>query len=63
LDAPGCVGDRLHTDAIGASKAGLAGIWIDRDHTATPAQLAEADSAGVGVIHSLAELPDLLPAL
>lgn len=56
------VGDRLHTDAIGASAAGLAGIWLDRPGTATEAQLAEASAAGVRVIRTLADLPPLLPS-
>lgn len=54
------VGDRLHTDAIGARGAGLGGVWIDRAGSATAAQLAEAAAAGAPVIHSLAELPALL---
>jgi len=57
------VGDRLHTDALGAVAAGLRGVWLDRSHTATAAEMAEADSAGVRVIHSLDELAPLLPAL
>ena len=54
------VGDRLHTDAIGATDAGLRGIWIDRLGAATDAELAEADAAGVPVIRTLDELPALL---
>jgi putative hydrolase of the HAD superfamily len=54
------VGDRLHTDAIGASRAGLLGVWLDRPGTATPAQLAGAAAERVPVIRSLAELPALL---
>jgi putative hydrolase of the HAD superfamily len=53
------VGDRLRTDAIGAARAGITGVWLNRG-TATPAELAEADAAGVQIIHSLAELPALL---
>lgn len=56
------VGDRLHTDAVGAARAGLLGVWIDRPGTATPEQRAEADAAGVTVIRTLAELPALLAA-
>jgi putative hydrolase of the HAD superfamily len=55
------VGDRLQTDAIGAIRAGLHGIWIDR-LGATPTELAEAAAAGVPVITRLAELPALLNA-
>ena len=57
------VGDRFRTDALGAVAAGLAGVWLDRASSATPAEKAEADSAGVHIIHSLDELPPLLPAL
>jgi len=54
------VGDRLHTDAIGAAHAGLRGVWLDRHRLATAAQLAESAAEGVPLIHSLAELPALL---
>ncbi|MEO5921583.1 MAG: HAD family hydrolase [Pseudolysinimonas sp.] len=54
------VGDRLHTDAIGAARAGLRGVWIDRHGLATPAQLAEARAEDIPRIRSLAELPALL---
>lgn len=54
------VGDRLQTDAIGAVSAGLAGVWIDRSGAASAAELGVAASAGVRVIHSLAELPALV---
>ena len=54
------VGDRLQTDAIGATSAGLAGVWIDRSSAASAAELDAAAAAGVRVIHSLAELPTLL---
>lgn len=54
------VGDRLHTDAIGAARAGLLGVWIDRPGTGTPEQLAEAAAEGVSVIRTLGELPTLL---
>ncbi|HLU63435.1 MAG TPA: HAD family hydrolase [Protaetiibacter sp.] len=54
------VGDRLHTDAIGASRAGLLGVWIDRRGLATPEQLAEAEREDVPVIRGLAELAELL---
>ncbi|MDQ1555764.1 MAG: putative hydrolase of the superfamily [Actinomycetota bacterium] len=55
------VGDRLHTDAIGAARAGLAGVWLTRG-IAAGAQLAEAAAEGAHVIRSLAELPALLAA-
>lgn len=54
------VGDRLHTDAIGATHAGLLGVWIDRLGTATEDELAGAAAEGVPVIRSLSELPALL---
>jgi putative hydrolase of the HAD superfamily len=54
------VGDRLHTDAIGAARAGLLGVWIDRPGLATDEQRAEAAHEGVAVIRGLAELPALL---
>lgn len=54
------VGDRLHTDAIGAARAGMLGVLIDRRGVATAEQLAEAAAEGVHVIRSLDELPALL---
>jgi len=54
------VGDRLHTDAIGASEAGMLGVWLDRGAAATAAELDHARGAGVRVIHSLDELPGFL---
>jgi putative hydrolase of the HAD superfamily len=53
------IGDRLHTDAIGAIRAGLEGIWVDR-FGASATELSEAAGAGVKVVRSLAELPPLL---
>ena len=54
------IGDRLHTDAIGASAAGLLGVWLDRDGTASTDELDEARASGARVIASLNELPALL---
>lgn len=54
------VGDRLQTDAIGAASAGLTGVWLDREHTATRAELARATASGVSIISTLVELPPLL---
>ena len=54
------IGDRLRTDAIGAAEAGLTGVWLDRDATATADDLAAAETAGAQVIRTLAELPPLL---
>lgn len=50
--APGAaayVGDRLTTDALGASAAGLLGVWLDRAGRATQEQLATCRAAGVPV--------------
>ncbi|MGN6762279.1 MAG: HAD family hydrolase [Leifsonia sp.] len=57
------VGDRLRTDAIGAARAGLTGIWLNR-RDAVPAFEDEMDAlaAGVRTIRSLAELAPLLTA-
>ena len=54
------VGDRLHTDAIGAASAGLRGIWLNRAGTMTDADAAAVAESGVTVIGSLADLPALL---
>jgi putative hydrolase of the HAD superfamily len=54
------IGDRLSTDALGASAAGLLGVWLDRPGAATDEKLASAHAAGVPVIRSLAEVPALL---
>jgi putative hydrolase of the HAD superfamily len=54
------VGDRLHTDAIGAANAGLMGIWLDRAGAASVEERALASAAGVAVIHSLSEVQGLV---
>jgi putative hydrolase of the HAD superfamily len=54
------VGDRLHTDAIGASAAGLTGVWLLRERAASTDELAEAAASGSHVIASLDELGGLL---
>ncbi|MHA6667283.1 HAD family hydrolase [Homoserinimonas sp. A447] len=55
------IGDRLQTDARGAVDAGLTGVWLDRGVVVPdPGEVAEAQAAGVLVIRSLAELPQLL---
>jgi putative hydrolase of the HAD superfamily len=46
------VGDRLQTDAIAATSAGLHGIWLNRDNDPTPARPP--------AIKTLMELPALL---
>ena len=55
------VGDRLRTDAIGAARAGLIGVWVNRTG-ATPdaVEAAEAEAAGVLEVHGLDELASLL---
>jgi putative hydrolase of the HAD superfamily len=59
------VGDRLRTDAIGAARAGLVGVWVNRhDDPLSADDDAEAAALGVMRIRSLAELPDaLIPRL
>ena len=54
------IGDRLTTDALGASAAGLLGVWLDRAGSATAEELATCRAAGVPVIRSLDEVPGLL---
>lgn len=54
------VGDRLHTDAIGAAAAGLRGVWLERSGAAPATQLAEASAAGARVIRTLDEVDGLL---
>ena len=54
------VGDRLHTDAIGAASAGLRGVWLNRAGEISAAEAADVAAAGVSVISTLAELPALL---
>jgi len=54
------IGDRLATDALGASAAGLLGVWLDRAGRATDEQLGLARAAGVPVIRSLDAVPGLL---
>ncbi|WP_084693153.1 HAD family hydrolase [Actinomadura atramentaria] len=46
------VGDRLDTDARGALRAGLHGVWLDRS--------GAGPDAGVPRITTLADLPDLI---
>ena len=55
------VGDRLGTDAVGAARAGLTGVWIDRyGAEVSEAERAAADEIGVLRITGLAELPAAL---
>ncbi|MGO2658655.1 HAD family hydrolase [Mycetocola reblochoni] len=66
------IGDRLRTDAIGAARAGLHGVWLTRgevdasalghgDAAPSPAQIdAEVAAAGVRRVSSLDEFTALL---
>ena len=50
------VGDRLETDAIGAARAGLQGVRLNRSGDATAPEEAAAAASGVSIIRSLDEL-------
>lgn len=55
------VGDRLRTDAIGAARAGLTGVWLNRRGDVPSADdAADATAAGVIELSSLDELPGAL---
>lgn len=58
------VGDELHADALGASRAGLTGVWLDRPGwRGRPVRPEEVDGAreeGVRRIESLRELSGAL---
>lgn len=47
------IGDRLSTDAVGSSRAGMRGVWLNRDREGEP-------PSSVAMISSLCELPALL---
>jgi putative hydrolase of the HAD superfamily len=58
------VGDRPRTDAVGAARAGLTGVWLNRAAVVLPDdEAAEARAAGVHEIAGLAELAATLLAL
>jgi putative hydrolase of the HAD superfamily len=60
-DQAAYVGDRLGTDAIGAARAGLTGVWIDRvEASVSERERAEAEELGVRRITTLADLPATL---
>jgi putative hydrolase of the HAD superfamily len=60
-DEAAYVGDRLRTDAIGAARAGLTGVWLNRrDAVPSPDDERDALAVGVRTIRSLAGLPPLL---
>jgi putative hydrolase of the HAD superfamily len=55
------VGDRLRTDAIGAARAGLTGVWLNRTgETPDPSDAVDARSARVQEIRTLTALPPVL---
>jgi putative hydrolase of the HAD superfamily len=54
------VGDRFETDAIGASRAGLTGVWVDRLGVATASQTVAAATSGVSIVRDLSAVPALL---
>jgi putative hydrolase of the HAD superfamily len=56
------VGDRLETDALGAARAGLRGVWVDRNATRSTEDSRAARASGVVAIASLGELAALLCA-
>ncbi|RCW39148.1 putative hydrolase of the HAD superfamily [Halopolyspora algeriensis] len=53
------VGDRLDQDALGATHAGMHGVWLNRRDTARRS-VAETPPEGVSTITGLDELPELL---
>jgi len=60
-DACAYIGDRLRTDALGATQAEMLGIWLDRGTgVAGPSDLDEARRLGVPVLTGLDGLPALL---
>ncbi|GAA4627184.1 HAD family hydrolase [Cellulomonas oligotrophica] len=58
------VGDELDVDARAAAAAGLVGVWVDRPGPrrvpVTDEDVAAARAAGVHVVRSLDELPEVL---
>jgi putative hydrolase of the HAD superfamily len=57
------VGDRLATDAIGAARAGLTGVWLDRIGASVPEELAALARESLVIrVASLAGLPAALPS-
>ena len=54
------VGDRLDTDAIGAARAGLRGVWLDRSGPASHDDRQRAAASAVSLVATLDELPALL---
>ncbi|WP_375401471.1 HAD family hydrolase [uncultured Amnibacterium sp.] len=55
------VGDRLGTDALGAARAGLGGVWLNRIGVVpTDAERTEAEEFGVRTATTLTEVASLL---
>lgn len=56
------IGDRFITDAVGAVRAGLIGVWLNRHGPVASEAMVEADAAASAVLEitSLDELPALL---
>lgn len=58
------VGDELDIDAVGAVRAGLIGVWVDRAGPrrvpVSTEQILAAQSAGVHVVRSLSEVPGIV---
>lgn len=52
------IGDRLHTDAIGAQSAGMRGVWLNRGGQQDTEGVAE--ESGVLRLASLADVPELV---
>lgn len=50
------VGDRLNTDAIGASRAGLLGVWLNRSGAVTAGETREVRDANIRTISTLTAL-------
>jgi putative hydrolase of the HAD superfamily len=53
------VGDHLSVDAVGATEAGLYGVWLQRDPCDTEGA-ARARELGIPVVTSLSQVPALL---
>ena len=53
------VGDRFETDAVGAARAGLTGVWLDRRGAASADERREAAASGISIVTSLSEIPQL----
>ncbi|WP_442935954.1 HAD hydrolase-like protein [Nostoc sp.] len=52
------IGDNLKLDAIGATKAGMLGVWLDRGQRTSEIDFYDGDK-----INSLSQIPALLAKL